>query len=340
MNLCVYTCFVYLQPFCVTLDFKLFIDLNHILFLFYLLLWFWDFTINNLHDFIKIYTALIKDIFLRQIGATHWQQWLQADGQRDAVQGLGPTPATRALDASAPGRALAPHTDPLADLPFDPAPEGAIPKSVPLPPARGATEPTKCPLCADKYYTSGAMLGHLAWLAVHGAPPVEDKEAAYHILQGRAEMIPAARPVRPVPPPPASGRPPGGPRGGRGGIRSGPGSQRCSASRVCPRGTGPPGPPVGPPGSRLPTPHGPGTPWRPGCSSGPHGDANTGQQTPGGHGGRRPLAPLLEPAQQLRPARPVLPETLRRRRGPAACTDKEHLITGMLRKEGGFAIML
>ena len=35
-----------------------------------------------------------------------------------------------------------------------------------------------------------------------------------------------------------------------------------------------------------------------------------------------------------------LRDTLRRRRGPAACTDKEHLITGMLPREGGFAIML
>ena len=63
LNLCVYTCFVYLQPFCVTLDFKLFLDSIHILFLLYLLLWFWDFTIKNLQDFIKIYRALIKDIF-------------------------------------------------------------------------------------------------------------------------------------------------------------------------------------------------------------------------------------------------------------------------------------
>ena len=35
-----------------------------------------------------------------------------------------------------------------------------------------------------------------------------------------------------------------------------------------------------------------------------------------------------------------LRDTLRRRRGLAACTDKEHLITGMLPEEGGFAIML
>ena len=42
---------------------------------------------------------------------------------------------------------------------------------------------------------------------------------------------------------------------------------------------------------------------------------------------------LVPPDQSLQ-------DTLRRRRGPAACTDKEHLITGMLPQEGGFAIML
>ena len=54
---------MYLQPFCVTLEFELFIDSIHILFLLYLLLWFWDFNIKNLQDFIKIYRALIKDVF-------------------------------------------------------------------------------------------------------------------------------------------------------------------------------------------------------------------------------------------------------------------------------------
>ena len=138
----------------------------------------------------------------RQIGATHWQEWLQADAQRDAVHGLGLTPATRALDASAPGRALAPHRVPLANLHLDPAPEGAIRKSVPLPPARGAREPAKCPLCADKYYTSRAMLEHLAWHAVHAAAPVEDKEAASHILQGRERRSPWHAPYTHRPPPP------------------------------------------------------------------------------------------------------------------------------------------
>ena len=91
----------------------------------------------------------------RQISFRHRQTWLQADAQRDAIRGLGPAPATRALHAAAPGRTLALHTVPLANLPFEPAAEGAIRKSVPLPPARGATEPTKCPLCADKYSQAG-----------------------------------------------------------------------------------------------------------------------------------------------------------------------------------------
>ena len=141
----------------------------------------------------------------RQIGATHWQAWLQADAQRDAVRSLRPAPATQTLDAAAPGRALAPHTVPLANLPFKTAPEGAIPKSVPLPPARGATEPTKCPLCADKYYTSRAMQEHLAWHAVHAAAPVDDKEAASHILQGGARRSPWHAPYARRPPPQAAG---------------------------------------------------------------------------------------------------------------------------------------
>ena len=84
MNLCVYTCFVYLQPFCVTLDFKLFIDSIHILFVLYLLLWFWDFIIKNLQDFIKIYRALIKDIFL-VVSANSGR-----DTQGSTVQKMGP----------------------------------------------------------------------------------------------------------------------------------------------------------------------------------------------------------------------------------------------------------
>ena len=140
----------------------------------------------------------------RQIGATHWQAWLQADAQHDVVRSLRPAPATRALDAAAQGRALAPHTVPLANLPSGPATEGAIWKSMPPPLARGATEPTKCLRCADKYYTSGAMLEHLAWHAVHAAAPMDDKEAASNILQGRARRSPWHAPYAQRPPPQAA----------------------------------------------------------------------------------------------------------------------------------------
>ena len=126
----------------------------------------------------------------RQIGATHRQTWLQADAQHGTVRGQGLAPTARALDASAPGRALAPQTVLLANLPFNPAPESSVRKSVSLPPARGVTEPKKCLLCADTFYTSGAMLEHLTWHAVHAAAPAEDREATSHIIQGRARRLP------------------------------------------------------------------------------------------------------------------------------------------------------
>ena len=81
------------------------------------------------------------------------------------------------------------------------APSGS---RVPFPLARGATEPTKCPLCADKYYTSGAMLEHPAWHALHAAAPVDDKEAASNILQGRAQRAPWQAPYARRPPPQAA----------------------------------------------------------------------------------------------------------------------------------------
>ena len=258
----------------------------------------------------------------RHIGATHWQDWLQADTQHGVIRSLGPAPGTRALDATVRGGALAPHTVPRANLPFDP-PEGD-------------TEPMKCPLCADKYYTSGAMLEHLAWHAVHAAPPGGRQGGGLPHPPREGTEVPVARPVRPAPP--ASGRQPRRRQGG--GTLGGPRGGRCSPTRIHPRGTGPPGPPVGPAGGGLPTPHGPRTPRRPGGSSGPGGNADAGQLTPGGRGRKRPMAPLLEPTQRPCPTRRVIRDTLRRRRGPAACTDKEHLITGMLPREGGFAIML
>ena len=179
----------------------------------------------------------------------HWQMWLQADAQRDAIRGLGPAPATRALDAAAPGHTLAPHTVPLANLPFEPAAEGAIRKSVPLPPARGATEPTKCPLCADKYYTSGAMLEHLLWHAVHAAAPADDKEAASNILQGRARRSPWHAPCARRTPPQAADHADGDEEAP--GAAPGTGGAAQPGSMSIPAGLAPLAP-LAPPASRAP----------------------------------------------------------------------------------------
>ena len=253
----------------------------------------------------------------RQIGATHWQEWLQADTQRDAVQSLGPVPATRALDAAAPGPALAPHKNLLANLPFDPAPEGAIRKSVPLPPARRATEPTKCPLCADKYYTSGAMLEHLAWHAVHAAAPVNAKEAASHILQWRARRSPWHAPYAWRPPPQAASHA----EGKEEAPGAAPGAGGAAQQGSIPAGLAPLAPLWAPLGAGSPHPMAPAHPGDVAAPASRSGNADAGQLTPGGRGGRRPMAPLREPAQRPRPTRPVPPGHVRRRRGPAACTD-------------------
>ena len=50
------------------------------------------------------------------------------------------------------------------------------------------------------------MLEHLAWHAVHAAAPVIDKEAASHILQGRAQRSPWHAPYAQRLPPKAAGR--------------------------------------------------------------------------------------------------------------------------------------
>ena len=259
----------------------------------------------------------------RQICATHWQEWLQADAQRASVQSPGPAPTVGAFDASASGHALAPHKVPLANLPFNSAPESSIRKSVALPAARGATEPTQCPLCADQFYTSGAMLKHLALHTAHAAAPGEDKRPP------PTSPVSVARPIRPAAPLQGA-RECGDPGKGRGGGRRGPGGWRCSLPGVHLRVTGLPG---GPPGGRLPTPH---VPAPPGDLAAPADPA----VTPGGRGKRRPLALLLEPVQRPRLAGPVSPGHTTTTPGRAACTDKEYLITGMLPQEGGFAIML
>ena len=192
----------------------------------------------------------------------------------------GPAPATRALDAATPGRTLARHTVPLANLPFEQTAGGAIRKSVPLSAARGATVPTKCPLCADKYYISGAMLENLAWHAVHAAAPADDKEAATNILQGRARRSPWHAPYTRRPPPQAADHADGdeeapGAAPGTGGAAP-PGSMSIPAGLALLAPLAPPVPRAPlwvPAGNGL---SGCGAPGCPGCACEPSGDADAG----------------------------------------------------------------
>ena len=124
----------------------------------------------------------------RKICLTHWPEWLQAEEQRAAVLNFRPGhPAARAPDGSARGRTLALHTVLLANPPFALVPESSIHKLVALPPRRVAMEPTECPLSAENFYTSRAMLEHLAWHAVHATACAESKVVASQILRGRAQ---------------------------------------------------------------------------------------------------------------------------------------------------------
>ena len=222
----------------------------------------------------------------RPISSTHWQAWPQADAQRDAVRSLGPAPATGCLDAAAAGRALAPHTVPLANLPLEPATSGAIRKSVSFPLARGATEPTKCPLCADKYYTSGVMLEHLAWHAVHAAAPLDDKEAASNILQGRARRSPWHALYARRPPPQAADHADGDEKA----PKAAPGSSGAAQQGSIPAGLAPLAPLWAPLGTGSPHPMAPahpGEPWllqrtRRRCRCGTADSRRTWRMTPYG----------------------------------------------------------
>ena len=97
---------------------------------------------------------------------------------------------------------------------------------------------------------------------------------------------------------------------------------------------------MGPAGNGLSASHGSGTPGSPSCTGRPSSDADAGWLTPGGQGEDALWLLSWNLRNGLVPPDRSLRDTLRRRRGPAACTDKEHLITSMLPQEGGFAIML
>ena len=140
----------------------------------------------------------------RQIGSTHWQTWLQADTQRDAIRGLGPAPATRAVDAAAPGRTLVPHTVPLTNLPFEPAAEGAIQKSVPPPPGvRGHGADEMPPVCRQVLHKRGNAGTPGVARGARCSPGRRQGGGLQHPARESTE-VPMARPVRPAPPTPGS----------------------------------------------------------------------------------------------------------------------------------------
>ena len=139
---------------------------------------------------------------------TQWQEGPQADAQRAAVRDLRPAPAAAlAPDTLALSRSLTQHTATLTNLPFAPAPETSIRKSVALAPASGATEPNKCPLCADNFYTSGSLVEQLAWQAVHAIARAKKQGGGLPYPPWEGANVPVAQPLRqagpPPPPPPA-----------------------------------------------------------------------------------------------------------------------------------------
>ena len=201
---------------------------------------------------------------------------------------------------------------------------------MPLPPARGAT---------DKYYTSGAMLEHLAWHAVHAAAPVEDKEAASHILEGRARRSSWHAPYAQRLPPQAAGHV-APPRKKEEASEAAPGAGDAAHQGSVPARVAPLAPLWGPLGagsqhSMAPAHAGElAAPADPAVMSA----RDSCLQEDAAGDALRLLSwnlrnGLVTPDRSLR-------DTLRPRRGPAACTDKEHLITGVLPQERGFAIML
>ena len=247
----------------------------------------------------------------RQVRPRRWQEWPRADEQRTAVRDLRPaSAAARAPDTPTPGRTLAQHTVLLANVPFAMAPESSIRKSVVLPATTGARQPTKFPLCADNLYTSEAMLEHVAWHAVQANAPAEDKEGASYILQGRAQES-GWQPLTP-----SGTRPQGW-------------HQEGKRDRQTPRDR------------HWPTQAGR-TVMRPAAGPSRRCSPLPRYWSPWGRGPQTPRPQLL--SWNLRNGL-VLPDlsfrhTLRRRRGPAACTDREHFIPGMLPKKRGFTVML
>ena len=113
-----------------------------------------------------------------------------------------------------------------------------------------------------------------------------------------------ARPVRPAPP-----RPSGRPRSAPWGRKRRQQTTTLGAGNAAHHGSIPAG--LAPLwaflGAGSPHPMDHADPGDLAAPAGPRGDAGEAQLTPGGRGGQRPLAPLLEPALQPRPTGPVPP---------------------------------
>ena len=164
---------------------------------------------------------------------------------------LDPRQATRALDTSAPGRALAPHTVPLATLPFDLAPEGTIRKSVALPPARWPWNQRNAPYVRSST-TQGGDAGTPG--VARGAcrrPSGRQGGGLPHPPGGGGTEMPVARPCTPSAPPPkraATQRP----RGRKGRHPKRPGEPTVQPTVDPSPRDWPPWPPSGPPSERAP----------------------------------------------------------------------------------------
>ena len=137
----------------------------------------------------------------RQMGATHWQEWLQAHAQGNAVDGLGPAPATRALDTPDPGRARAAHGS-AGQPTLRPSARGRHPQVGGAPCGKGGQRTDEMPPMRRQVLhkrgdagTPGVARGALC-------RPNRRQGGGLPYPPGTGKEVPVARPVRPAPPPP------------------------------------------------------------------------------------------------------------------------------------------
>ena len=150
------------------------------------------------------------------------------------------------------------------------------------------------------------MLEHLVWHAVHAAAPVEDKEAASHIVQGMARRPPWHAPYAQRPPPQAA-RHAAAPEDEREAPGAAPGAGGAARRGSIPAGLAPLAPLWAPLGAGSQHPMDPAHPGELAASADPAAMPIRDRLTQGGRGGQRPLAPLLEPVQRPGPTGMVPP---------------------------------